>query len=1386
MDDKTVDPRESNVTEFSRRKFLGMSIGVTSAIAASGSLLAGSGSTQTSLIGLLALSASPTVSYVLRRREDQLWLRFDFYNAQVNGQGQLQVVDPVSEAVMVIGFPPQTINELATPQSQLVYRSNGSWHVSSAPVPKSALAGVGAQPIWTQSDAQGGTNIERDWSRLAFTIPPSILPLAFTDDNVMDWATRALQLGFQPRLSSAATEMGQYAPSLIRRALSSARPSSSAKKTVVPVVAQGLSTTQTAIELPWWLLISPNQWAGWYPSPRPTGGDHIELWHLRLGVLRQNAENLVDTSNPSGRTVRAVMARDSQANVDPFATASGADAESLTKINRAGIVGNTARPSSLVVKPTQTAPVTVNNLMLSPLGGWLDVEADWSNFKKPSNGLIGWRHRATMGRDHYVKVVNVGYLLPFGHKVSQVTISERMTWPTGNAKKPEALVVQRTYLDVTQPVCQLGSSNSNAPSRMPFTSVELKTKQTPDLQAPVAFATPSPQPAQGASPYFPRLLSGDLFEFKAVGTDLAGVDHEFSMPMAFVPSVTTANTLGAFIQHSYGFRTSPTSNGAGGVATTDTKGKLQPFGLPFLGGHDPSTWEDHTKVRALTLRGGNVKLINQPAGAPTPQPGSGTVTPDYTSVAVRMMVLDFDATAAQKAFAKMVPGNPGKDLVTNFVSAVIPGVKLFTAELDSVGALAGADSVIGAFEYATNYLGLGSLVSNTFFSGTFATAVTDAPHLLLSVLQAGAGSLLSDPSVQTLLAGAEDFAASVEASVLKAAGDRLGGFASPNSAIIGLSSVLGSLQGPISPQAYLTSVRALYDNCVAWEKNVLGHPLDWATQGFPLPDVPNMLKGPLNTAKTDLKPLLKSAEGIYGSSLSILSNDIQNLGFVAAKTASDLKQKAETFLSDGLDSASRYGQDLVGGVDSLLSGSILGGPSIKDLIDDTSHVVQNVDNAIQSLTPKGMTIERVKDNSLDKLASALKTQSIKANSDAQTALKAIQAGGTPDKATIDKVQAYVKQAQGIPAQVVDDIGAFSLKDALKLHYRLTWVPAIPYVNDDKSNGAKLGAVNSHLPFVTYLDTTPAADTTQRNDQDKSTWTSFNLKAESILSLTDPSSSTYSTRAEIKNLTLRIPTADTELVRVPVKSFVFTAGKGQQAHFDPSFGAIELKGALKFVQELASLAKTNGFSIKVGTNGVVAAFATDIPSLSVGVFALSNMSFGAKATIPFDGSPARMDLNFCTKEKPFSLVIYTFAGGGYFSLTASFRGIEHFDASFEFGAQVGFDIAGIVKGSIFIKGGIHYSYDIKNKSVFHAFVHMGGTAKVMAIASASIDLALDLGYETVSNKWTGSATLSIAVSVLFFSFSDSFEVHRSLGGNDPGFADEYVSPSLYSQYCGAFA
>ena len=40
-------------------------------------------------------------------------------------------------------------------------------------------------------------------------------------------------------------------------------------------------------------------------------------------------------------------------------------------------------------------------------------------------GLEQWRHIATLGRDHYVRVVYAGYLMPFGHRASLIKVTER-------------------------------------------------------------------------------------------------------------------------------------------------------------------------------------------------------------------------------------------------------------------------------------------------------------------------------------------------------------------------------------------------------------------------------------------------------------------------------------------------------------------------------------------------------------------------------------------------------------------------------------------------------------------------------------------------------------------------------------------------------------------------------------------------------------------------------------------------------------------------------------------------------------------------------------------------------------------------------------------------
>ena len=92
---------------------------------------------------------------------------------------------------------------------------------------------------------------------------------------------------------------------------------------------------------------------------------------------------------------------------------------------------------------------------LSAQGAWLDSDANWPAETVPGFTLAEWRHIATMGRDQYVKTVNLGDLLPFGHLAEVVKVTERKInpVPTGSlAGKPAAYLRQREFIIVRQPV----------------------------------------------------------------------------------------------------------------------------------------------------------------------------------------------------------------------------------------------------------------------------------------------------------------------------------------------------------------------------------------------------------------------------------------------------------------------------------------------------------------------------------------------------------------------------------------------------------------------------------------------------------------------------------------------------------------------------------------------------------------------------------------------------------------------------------------------------------------------------------------------------------------------------------------------------------------------
>jgi len=79
--------------------------------------------------------------------------------------------------------------------------------------------------------------------------------------------------------------------------------------TPLPAIRQPLAT-ETAIEAPWRLFLSPNYSGAWAHSTAPVTLDNrTELWHTRLAVRKQQASAFVaDESIP--RRVRAVWSPD--------------------------------------------------------------------------------------------------------------------------------------------------------------------------------------------------------------------------------------------------------------------------------------------------------------------------------------------------------------------------------------------------------------------------------------------------------------------------------------------------------------------------------------------------------------------------------------------------------------------------------------------------------------------------------------------------------------------------------------------------------------------------------------------------------------------------------------------------------------------------------------------------------------------------------------------------------------------------------------------------------------------------------------------------------------------------------------------------------------------
>ncbi len=497
-----------------------------------------------------------STNLVIFRPQDLLYLQMQFVNFK-RGRNQLER-DGVGQAYLVVHFQPQSIAEQA-------------FDLMNDPRQYPAAASLA------------------DASRLVFRIGDEVKTIPFTAEKLLDWtgyelvinpraiaspkppptfnvqpaAGRAVQnvdaskLQVGAKASRALTRYQQIprntSPKIRTQRLNESyrlgglEASEALLNTQLPAFKTSLDPRgvamkepdqlETAIEMPWRLLLSPNQYATFahdhalrlftdfakLNQGKNASLEVYELWHTRLALKTAQGPDESELARKA-LFLRAIWGFG--INTDPQQVPE-ADLKFKTSLSNADRHQIVHKSSNWQLPGYVPKEIDVKRLMLSTLGAWLDTSF---TPPVPPLSLSKWAHLATMGRDHYVEVVNVGYVMPFGHKAAYVKITERKT--------EEGFAVNRTreFVIITEEVKKYQANTFRA---FPFRQIRINTLVSPNLDQPVKAFENSVKP--GDKTNFAIAVAGKGFPFKMSGVDPEGREIAFELPLVFVSTLLTGN-----------------------------------------------------------------------------------------------------------------------------------------------------------------------------------------------------------------------------------------------------------------------------------------------------------------------------------------------------------------------------------------------------------------------------------------------------------------------------------------------------------------------------------------------------------------------------------------------------------------------------------------------------------------------------------------------------------------------------------------------------------------------------------------------------------------------------------------------------------------------------
>lgn len=1124
------------------------------------------------------------------------------------------------------------------------------------------------------------------------------------------------------------------------------------------------SGTQTSIEMPWRLILSPHDGERFRHAAQPVVSpvtQRTELWHSRL-ITAPNAQGqAIEPPNPDGnRTTRAVWALTGEnsdktmkgdfptaADLPTTAQLTGPFLTTLDDFDRFQI---THLSSNFSVANYDPEPLDTHLMMLSSLGGWLDARGAW---EPPGLSVEEWVHRGTMGRDHYVRVVYKGFLYPFGHRVALVKVSERkfhngknntqaLTGNPAYLRQRMFIVIrerERTFVD---PALFSADGKKSFQRQFPFNNIRILTAVTPNLDQPTTAAAKIGAHGQGM---FWPCVNGQPFAFRCVGTDIDGRKVQFELPMIFMDNS----------------KASP---------RTKKGNKLVPdFDSPAGAEANAKAATTEWLARSDAGKPRRVADLKRQRVAMAPSVKSG-------DTAAEVETMSFGGEYQSK--------NNGLRTYSNGLQRPVfyPSVTETRVRIAAMAQLTGANA--------------GNLVK---WSPAYLQHGFDAPGTP-KAQQKNVGQVFAEIAQESGM-GKLDFSSQ---------GDRSGGFVMPNLKPSGLSRLLGPVSGPLDKVISGAPV----GGTDMFPTSLSDLPLPLLFGCIPLGEILKAMAGGgdkmpkfASEAADKLETFFNALTRAYGfiqqigsqsgslaqAAVDVVKGMVQDLLdqalALAAAEAAPIKQA----LNDVKAALDAVRQKFDSFVAQQGDGSL---PSIEQVAAalqgaNATQLTQKIDQAIAALDNLKAKVQGAT------LPSGFKQGVLSAITQGKTFLndfKAILAIVSAAKALFDTIKAVVEDPEVFtkPAELGGKLTAIKnaigpLKTGLAAFRLLdgapkkTIVAALDGVATVLDVAEDLTQILENLlgdELVVRFDWKPEIDNFALPGADKVT--------EPIFRANDKHGFVVAVEAKMKksggtpkvgvvcslkhfDLVLINPAAFLEL---NFEKIEFAIDSSAKMNVDVLLSDIKFLGPLSFVEVLKDLIPLDGFSdppyLDISPSGIDAGFNIGLPSIAVGMFSLSNLSLGAGFTVPFIGQPLSVRFNFCTREQPFNLTVSLFGGGGFFGVTIDPHGVQILEAAFEFGASVSINL-GVASGGVSVMAGVYFRMEQDSASLTGYF-RLAGYVSVLGIISASLELYLELRYEFETGKCVGKAQLTIEISIFCFSKSVTITCERKFAGSngDPTF------------------